>query len=113
MKVRLKLKLPKSPAIHGWLLENREYHVLSIEASSVRKEYRIASEKDGVPALFDADDFEIVDDTVPCNWVTTETNGRTTWAPAAWLEPGFWEKAFDDEPEAVAIYKQEKKKIIG
>jgi hypothetical protein len=113
MKVRLKRGLVESPALDGWLAENVDYHVLSIKRWLGRERYRIASEKDGMPVLFDADKFDIVDDTIPENWVATETEAGPEWAPAPWNEPEFWERAFNDDPQALAVYKQEKKKITG
>jgi hypothetical protein len=113
MRVRLKPDLAKTHDFLGWLKEDCVYHVLSIEQTGNRPHYRIASEQDGTPVLFDCSQFDIVDDAIPSNWVPTHTDAGTEWAPAPWNEPGFWERAFDFDPDALAVYKQEKKKITG
>jgi hypothetical protein len=50
--------------------------------------------------------FTTVDERIPPNWVVrARDDGILKLAPAAWLEPGFWERYFDLDPEAIATFE--------
>jgi hypothetical protein len=86
------------------------YIVLEL-SSSVRKgiSYRIVGDnKDKSPAIFEADQFEIISDRIPKNWeVRINKIGIVNISPAAWFKEGFWEDCYDGDPVALEIYKQE------
>lgn len=85
-----------------------EYDVLSILVESGRgAKFRIRTD-DGTPALFDAAMFAAAADKIPRNWVmSVREGGLVSFGPARWLQPGFWERYFDGDPEAVAVFKSE------
>lgn len=96
----------------AWLRVGREYTVLAISAFGGRVLLRIASDEAGVPALFQAEMFEVVDSRLPSSWrATLEQSGGLDIGPDAWLQAGFWEDYFNDAPEAVAIYERERAAI--
>jgi len=44
---------------------------------------------------------------MPPNWVIKkDRNGAYQISTRAWLQPGFWEKFFDRDPESVAVFKE-------
>lgn len=98
-----------------WIRIGEEYTVLEIYASDRTKtSFRISSKQDDTPVLFDAQMFATVDGRIPPNWtVRVEEGGSVAVAPAAWLEDGFWERYFDSDKEAVAVYEAEKALIVA
>lgn len=68
---------------------------------------------DGSPGLWGSSMFVAVDDNIPESWsVKLEEKGHLIFGPTPWLEASFWERYFDDEPEAVAVYKSELAKLV-
>ena len=52
--------------------------------------------------------FEDTDPTVPSNWVVQVSEGGSlNIGPQRWLERGFWEQYFDDEPAAIEVFDAE------
>jgi hypothetical protein len=94
----------------GWLSVGIEYIVLEI-LTSVRKgvSYRLVGDNDDkMPAIFEADQFDITSDKVPSNWIVKiDRIGSVDLSPAAWFREGFWEDCYDGDPAALEIYKQE------
>jgi hypothetical protein len=114
MIVRIKLGMPADASKCQWLDRDRDHVVLSIErVSQTAMGYRIMSRINRAPMVFDACVFDIVDPSRPASWVPTETEAGVEWSPQPWNEPGFWERAFDGDPEALKIYEQERDKIVG
>jgi len=114
VKVRLKKAVPpevqKGPG--RWLQPGNNYTVLAIESGGRgRPEYRIATEIQGTPALFDARLFDIVDARLPSNWIATAHGEHLEFQPAAWTTAGFWERFFDGDEDARRIYHEEIEKI--
>ncbi|NOU34476.1 MAG: hypothetical protein HOO96_41820 [Polyangiaceae bacterium] len=93
----------------GWarLKMGREYYVLSIERGATVMKYRIVSEEDVVPVLFDENLFDVVDSTMPSTWVPTETDRGVERSPAPWMQSGFWERFFDQDPDANRVFDEE------
>lgn len=91
-----------------WLRDGTEYEVLELTAYPGRRvDLRLASEQGGVPALFDSALFATTDDAIPSDWAARVIDdGVVKVGPREWLEPGFWEAYFDDEPDAVAAYER-------
>lgn len=84
------------------------YEVFSIEISTDgRARFRIVGNEWDTPALWNSEMFDIVDGAMPDSWTAVGANGSFSLGPAAVAEPGFWERYFDREPEAVAIYRRE------
>jgi hypothetical protein len=75
---------------------------------------RIAGEGDGVPVLYDMKQFEVTSSRLPDNWTVVQSRpGCLDFRPAAWAGPGFWNAHFDQKPEAVASFEEERRKIIA
>jgi hypothetical protein len=99
----------------SWLSLDREYSVLSVYAESGRQVLlRIESEGEGTPALFPAEMFVTTSAAIPRNWrVHIEQGGAVEFAPESWLKPGFWEEFFNQVPEAVEAYENERAIILS
>jgi len=99
----------------SWLTLGKNYHVLTLSVSDAGSiEYRLISDNNNTPALFPAVQFKIIEPTLPRTWVV-ERIGESylELAPQSWLDEGFWERFFDGDPSAVAIYEREKCKILA
>ena len=97
----------------GWVKLGGVYHVLGIWVEPGQTSLRLIGENP-TPALFQPEMFEVVRSTIPSSWVITSPQpGCIELGPASWGRPGFWEKYFDREPEAVACFEEERKKIVS
>jgi hypothetical protein len=93
----------------GWLTLHREYQVLEVLAQPGRSiKFRVMSDKGRVPILVESTKFAAVAQPLPRTWsMRVSQDGLVERAPARWLEVGYWEKFFDRDPEAVAIFHEE------
>lgn len=100
MRVRAK-DLPKPPRGQSVTI-GREYIVLGISCGH----YRIVDD-DGDPVMFEAELFDVVDDTIPVSWIE-EAAGTEEWRayPPELMRPGFFEDYHDRKPEAVEQFHQ-------
>ena len=116
MKVRcVKLLDSRSnPVEHSaWAKIGSVYHVLSIWIEPGLTRLRLVGEEP-TPALFEPDMFEVVSPIIPEVWVITSPKaGCLSLAPAAWNTPGYWEKFFDRDPQAIATFEQQRAKIVA
>jgi hypothetical protein len=110
-EVRLLASMPLDSSECRWLSRQRDYIVLSIERSGESMKFRIASEMNGTPVLFDSAIFEVVDEAQPGTWIATPTEAGIERSPEPWTVTGFWERFFDGEPDAVQIFKEESEKL--
>lgn len=102
--------LLKDGADHsGWLVAGREYTVLSIEVNAnAHVVYRIRSEDNGQPVLFDAKAFRITDSSLSPVWqVACLEDGSHSFEPEPWSRPGFWEAFFDHDSDTVRVYREQ------
>lgn len=117
MKVRLKEDAGQASNVRGWLRAGREYEVLAVEAASPRGSgslYRIQSEDNETPALFEAELFVLSDAAIPSNWIVVqEPQTPIQLMPASWAEPGYWERFFDGDPQARTDYEAAVRKIVA
>ena len=99
---------------HPGVRLDHEYEVLSILVEPGRgAKFRILT-ADGTPALFDAAMFVTTEAEIPRNWVVRAREGGVVdFAPAAWLESGFWERFFDRDPTAVAGFEAERREAAA
>lgn len=77
--------------------------------AAARVLYRLQAADDGTPApLMPAADFRLVDGRLPDGWCWTAAAPADmhTCGPAAWAEPGFWERLFDGDAAARACFEQ-------
>ena len=106
MKVVLRSEAAERESIRGWLRAGQVYVVLAIEATKYRIETDV--DRSHTPALFDAELFEVIDDTPSKHWVDTEADRM----PPAWAEAGFWEAYFDGDGEARAAYQHARDRLF-
>ncbi|MDB4941682.1 MAG: hypothetical protein JWP97_1216 [Labilithrix sp.] len=96
-----------------WVKIDSVYHVLEIWMEPGRIRLRLVGEEP-TPALFQPEMFEVVSSVIPPTWVVTiPRGGGLSLAPEPWNATGFWERFFDAEPEAVAVFEDERAKIVA
>ena len=97
----------------AWAKLGAVYDVLSIWIEPGQRRLRIVGE-DPTPTLFEPEMFEVVSAIIPSTWVITFPRpGCLSLGPEAWNQPGFWEAFYDREPEAVACFEEERRKIVA
>ncbi len=70
-----------------------------------------ANRKSGV-ALFPKESFEVVSPTVASTWIASwSSKDFFQLAPERWAQAGFWERFYDQEPDAIHIFEEERKAI--
>jgi hypothetical protein len=91
---------------HPGVTLHEEYDVLEMRVTPGRgATFRILTD-DGMPALYDAAMFVATAAAIPRHWVmSVREGGLVKLGPAPWLEPGFWERYFDGDPDAIAAYE--------
>ena len=101
----------KSP----YLTINKEYIVFEILISFEKRIlYRIACDNDGAPALFNAAQFDITSNSIPSTWkIYSLPNGGLILRLEPWAKENFWDEVFDQNRQALEIYKQEASKILN
>ncbi len=116
MKVRcIKLLDSRSQPVErsAWAKIGAVYHVLSIWIEPSQRRLRLVGE-DPTPTLFEPEMFEVVSPIIPSTWVITFPKpGCLSFAPEEWSQPGFWEAFYDREPEAVACFEEQRRKIVA
>ena len=84
-----------------------EYIVIEIIASPGRYVELRLHQIEGAPSLWPSAMFETTDDSIPSNWrAEVSDSGFMSVRPGRWRR-GFWERYFNDDPEAVALYEEE------
>jgi hypothetical protein len=80
-----------------------------------RRLFRLVGDGSSGVSIFRWECFEIVSFEIPPTWIIAI--GGTGWidiAPEAWTKPGFWDRYyFDKDPQAIAIFEEERERIIG
>ncbi|WP_156373496.1 hypothetical protein [Pseudorhodoferax sp. Leaf267] len=99
--------------LHGWIINNKTYTVLSVEKySSQQIGFRIESEDRGQPVLLPAILFNIIDHSLPRCWKVLEVRENSLdLGPAVFAEAEFWEKCFDQEVDALSKYREAKNQV--
>lgn len=96
----------KVVADHPSMRVGEEYTVLEVAAGPGGDSSLRIHRGDESPGIWDSAMFETTDPTVPSIWVAQLSDGGgLRLAPPRWLERGFWERYFDGEPDAVAIFE--------
>ena len=98
----------------AWLTIGKTYHVLEvIQDIHHRWLIRLVGDGSNGVALFPSEQFQILSSQVSPTWrISLEKNGYFALSPAAWSQPGFWDRYYDREPNAVRIFEDEMGKII-
>ena len=92
-----------------WLTLNREYLVLSVLISPKGPAKLRAIADDGrTLILVDASLFAMSSQPLPRSWVLAiREGGVVELGPPSWLEPGFWERYFDRDPDTISQFQRE------
>lgn len=98
-----------------WLTIGRIYLVLEvIHGTDDRWLFRLMGDAPNGAGLFQIEQFEPVTADIPSNWqIRWETNGVLVLSPSAWCHPGFWERYYDRENDAVRAFEDERTKILN
>lgn len=112
MKVRCVKLLDRSgreQASSAWLTVGRVYVVLSLYLGSDGNSVQIMGDQGPGPGVYRLDQFELVECSIPATWVAGKMprGHGLSFEPAAWAQVGFWERYFDGDPEARAVFQQE------
>lgn len=84
-----------------WLTVGKVYPVLGILASPRRGVLlQLFSDEDQVPAFFAAEDFELLENSIPSAWVCALNDGVVEFGLPSLLRKGFWEEFFDGSEAA-------------
>jgi hypothetical protein len=92
-----------------WLTLNDEYQVLSVlMVTKGPVKLRIIADDGRTPILADASQFAVSPQPLPPSWVLAiREGGVVELGPPSWLEPGFWERYFDRDADAMLQFQQE------
>jgi len=102
----------KSQNSSPWLKVGTVYQVLSVVHSHGKWLFRLIGESSNGVALFEREQFEIVHAKLPSSWVPAwNQKGDFELGPEAWSTPGFWERYYDREDEAVRLFDSEVEKL--
>lgn len=85
-----------------------EYEVLELYAyPGGRIDLRLVAGESETPALFDSSMFMTSDGALPANWEgRIEEGGVLRIGPREWMELGFWDAYFNQNPAAIEAYKR-------
>jgi hypothetical protein len=104
----MKIRCIRNSAHKGSLTIGKTYDVLVVcwERQSL-KFCIFADDPGGSPPLFPAYDFEIIDGSIPQNWIANMKGTAFELSPARWCEDWFWESFHNREEKAVRVFKEE------
>ena len=109
MKIKAKDKFQKY-AVDDTSIDDiaagKVYTVIGIEGIY----YRIVDDSED-PILYPKEMFEVIDPTIPSDWVETLFDGESYIEPPETCEPGFYEDYFDGVPYAIKTFKKFLKKM--
>lgn len=97
-----------------WLTIGKVYLVLAVSfGTEPGPSLRLIGDGQNGVALFRWKEFEVVSSIVPPTWIIFPgLKSIVQLAPEPWTQPGFWERYYDRNPDAVRIFEEEAKKII-
>ena len=97
-----------------WIQIGREYVVLAISAYPGRSPLLQILADDNSPSWWDSEMFGTTSTRIPSVWVATVSDdGGVNFEPDRWRERGFWERYFDRDGDAEAIFQEELAKILS
>lgn len=97
----------------AWLTIGAIYNVLELFQSQNTWLLRLVGDGPNGLAIFRLDQFEIVTQNIPNSWIVTwDKDGSLHLRPGRWSQPGFLERYYDKDPEAIRIFEEERRKII-
>lgn len=92
--------------ISQWISVGEELPVLSISEIAGKVYYRICPSGENFPSVMIADQFVIIDGKLPRHWRVIYQEGKLFIGPEKWSVPGFWERLFDADPNAMSEYNE-------
>ena len=106
-----------------WSEENKDpnltlgniYHVLMLRIARDKAdddELILCRESDSYPVCFNLNDFEMVDNNIPSDWVVDMTGSRWIDLYPRELNWEFWDKFHDGDEAAEALFEQVYQRII-
>ncbi len=102
--MKVKLNFPRAGELDSStsLTPGRVYEVIGIEAD----DYRIQND-DGEPYLYPSALFTVVEAQKPEDWIVEIGEDGETYAyPPELNTPGFFEDYFDNDPDAILIFRR-------
>jgi len=96
------------------LTVGKEYVVLSVHVEDgYSTKFQILRD-DGTPSFHIANQFEVISSKIPDTWqIDFVLNSHLSLEPKAWSRLGFWDDYFDGDPEAEAIFDEEKEAMFS
>lgn len=93
----------------SWLTLNREYDVLSVLMPPKGPvKLRIIADDGRTPILAEASLFAMSSQPVSPSWsLVIREGGVVELGPSSWLEPGFWERYFDRDADALSEFEEQ------
>lgn len=93
----------------SWLTLNREYDVLSVLMTPKGPvKLRIIADDGRTPILAEASLFAMSSQPVSPSWsLVIREGGVVELGPSSWLEPGFWERYFDRDADALSEFEEQ------
>lgn len=108
----------RRPATNSrWLTLDKVYHVMGMRkgANQTLDYLIIANDRDPPPAsvgYFPAESFEVIDSTVPPSWRESTTGSSVLVMPGSWLEDGFFDRFFEWDQSAIAVFEHERDLVL-
>ena len=114
MKIQLRSDVdPRADGLRA-LIRTKAYVVLSVESFVDEIWFRVVCEDNELPVLFRASLFDVVDKRMPPCWQVLDVQANAIeLGPAVFGEPGFWERYFDREPEALLEFQRAKEQLFA
>jgi len=114
MKVILKASVDVDQQfLSSWLRPGKEYVVLSIEQLKNAAAFRLASENEGQPVLFEVGLFDVSERSLAKSWVALGIQeGIVELGPEEFASPSFLEQVFDHELHALITYRVVMERIL-
>lgn len=89
------------------LVHGKDYVVYGIEEGA----YRLINEGDE-PILYEPEDFTVIDDRLPSDWVSEDTpDGTLDVGPAESHVPGFYVDWHDGIPDALRVFERVERRV--
>jgi hypothetical protein len=101
--------LADSSESDSWMTLNHEYTVLSLLMTPKGPaKLRIVADDGRTPILVEASGFSMTAQRLPSSWACViREGGVVELGPSPWLEPGFWERYFDGDRDAIQRFQEE------
>jgi hypothetical protein len=98
MLIRARSEIP----VNYWLTPDKLYEVIGLDDTY----FRVINDR-GEPTLFSREEFEVIDDAIPSDWIWRREADGTYYAdPPGLDEPGFYEDFFDKKYYAIDRFSQ-------